>query len=272
VRNPIAPEIPTFKEQGIDVMDSVDAWYAVLAPGRTPPDLVALDVALRQAESAARAAVEAATRAQAALQVYDALLGEIEVAEAALAEADTAFGIRQDLAELAEGRGSQSGMNFEGYVLSGLLDEALAAANLRLGGMLAGRYEIRRREERERKAAAAGLDIEVVDRWNAQPRPAATLSGGEGFCASLALALGLAETVAAHAGARQLDALFIDEGFGTLDAETLETAIGVLEGLRAGDRYVGVISHVPELRERIPAWLEVTPGRQGSRAAFRFAQ
>ena len=80
---------------------------------------------------------------------------------------------------------------------------------------------------------------------------------------------GLAETVAAHAGARQLGALFIDEGFGTLDPETLDTAIGVLEGLQAGDRFVGVISHVAELRERIPARLEVTPGRGGSRAAFR---
>jgi exonuclease SbcC len=136
--------------------------------------------------------------------------------------------------------------------------------------MLGGRYAIRRREERDRANAAAGLDIEVVDRWNLQPRPAATLSGGEGFCASLALALGLSETVAAHAGARQLDALFVDEGFGSLDPETLDTAIGVLEGLQEGDRMVGVISHVAEMRERIPARLEVTPGRAGSRLAFRF--
>jgi exonuclease SbcC len=83
------------------------------------------------------------------------------------------------------------------------------------------------------------------------------------------MALGLAETVAAHAGARQLDALFIDEGFGTLDADALDTAIGVLEGLQAGDRLVGVISHVTELRERIPARLEVSAGRGGSRLAFR---
>jgi exonuclease SbcC len=135
--------------------------------------------------------------------------------------------------------------------------------------MLGGRYLVRRREARERGQRTAGLDIEVVDHWNLQPRPAATLSGGEGFCASLALALGLAETVAAHAGARQLDALFVDEGFGTLDAETLDTAIGVLEALQAGDRLVGVISHVGELRERVAARLEVTPGRHGSTAAFR---
>jgi exonuclease SbcC len=154
-------------------------------------------------------------------------------------------------------------------VLSGLLDEALAAANRRLCGMLGGRYALQRKEEREKGNRRAGLDIEVLDSWNAEARPAATLSGGEGFCAALAMALGLAETVAAHAGARQLDALFIDEGFGTLDAEALDTAIGVLEGLQAGDRLVGIISHVAELKERIPARLEVTPGRAGTRLALR---
>ncbi|MDN3567222.1 SbcC/MukB-like Walker B domain-containing protein, partial [Paeniroseomonas aquatica] len=239
------------------------------AAGLAPPDLAALAAALATATGRREAAAEAASSARTALAQHDALLAELAAATAALTEAEQALGLRQDLSELAEGRGTRSGMNFEGYVLSGLLDQALEAANRHLAGMLDGRYAIRRREERERKNAAAGLDIEVLDRWNAQPRPAATLSGGEGFCASLALALGLAETVAAHAGARQLDALFVDEGFGTLDAETLDTAIGVLEGLQAGDRLVGVISHVGELRERIPARLEVTPGRRGSTAAFR---
>jgi len=265
----LAAEIAAF-DQALEAARALAREAMARAAGLVPPDLAALALTLQQAEAATRAAVEVATLAQAAVQARDALLAEIAASVAALAEAEAAFGIRQDLADLAEGRGSLSGMTFEGYVLSGFLDEALSAANLRLRGMLDGRYEIRRREERERKGAAAGLDIEVVDRWNAQPRPAATLSGGEGFCAALALALGLAETVAAHAGAKQLDALFIDEGFGTLDAETLDTAIGVLEGLQAGDRYVGVISHVPELRERIPARLEVTPDRQGSRVAFHF--
>lgn len=240
------------------------------ATGLAPPDLPALAAAFAAASAARERAAEAAGGARNALAGHDRLLDELAHANAALAEAETALALRQDLSDLAEGRGTSSGMNFEGYVLSGLLDEALEAANRHLLGMLDGRYAIRRREERERRNAAAGLDIEVMDRWNAQPRPASTLSGGEGFCASLALALGLAETVAAHAGARQLDALFVDEGFGTLDAETLDTAIGVLEGLQAGDRLVGVISHVAELRERIPARLQVTPGRRGSTAAFLF--
>ncbi|MFC7472851.1 AAA family ATPase [Dankookia sp. GCM10030260] len=251
-------------EQALAAARAVAAEKLARAVGLAPPDLPALAAALAQAAATARQTAEAAVRAQGGLDTLDRLLAEIDVAAEALAAAEQALTLRQNLADLADGKGT--GLDFEGYVLSALLDEALEAANRRFATMLDGRYAIRRREEARR---SGGLDIEVLDRWNAQPRPAATLSGGEGFCASLALALGLAETVAAHAGAHQLDALFIDEGFGTLDAETLETAIGVLEGLQAGDRYVGVISHVPELRERIPAKLEVTPGRRGSTAAFR---
>jgi exonuclease SbcC len=251
-------------EQELAAARAVAAEKAAQAVGLAPPDLPALAAALAQAAANARETAEAAVRAQSGLDAMDRLLAEIDAAAQALAAAEQALVLRQNLADLADGKGT--GLDFEGYVLSALLDEALDAANRRFATMLDGRYAIRRREEARR---SGGLDIEVLDRWNAQPRPAATLSGGEGFCASLALALGLAETVAAHAGAHQLDALFIDEGFGTLDAETLETAIGVLEGLQAGDRYVGVISHVPELRERIPAKLEVTPGRRGSTAAFR---
>jgi exonuclease SbcC len=240
---------------------------AQAAAGVERPDLPAMEATLVAATATLTASVREAALATQALSDFDALLAELAAAEAALRGAEEALQLRADLADLAEGRGT--GLNFEGFVLSGLLDEALAAANRRLSGMLGGRYRLRRREEPERANRRAGLDIEVLDGWNAEARPAATLSGGEGFCASLAMALGLAETVAAHAGARQLDALFIDEGFGTLDAEALDTAIGVLEGLQAGDRLVGVISHVAELRERLPARLEITPGRRGSTAAFR---
>ncbi|RYJ01998.1 MAG: hypothetical protein EON47_08935 [Acetobacteraceae bacterium] len=258
-------------DRDLEAARGIARQAATAAQDLVLPDLPRLAEALRQATLARNAAASAVITARAALTERDRLLAEITMAEKALEAARTAFALRQDLADLAEGRGTASGLNFEGYVLSGLLDEALAAANRRLEHMLGGRYAIRRREERENRGRAAGLDIEVLDRWNAQPRPAATLSGGEGFCASLALALGLAETVAAHAGARQLDTLFIDEGFGTLDAETLDTAIGVLEGLQAGDRLIGVISHVGELRERVQARLEVTPGRHGSTAAFRLS-
>jgi exonuclease SbcC len=246
------------------------AEAAALAAGIEAPVLDALETGAAGAAEALTRAVQGATLAASGLAQHDALLAELEAAEEEVRAAEDALQLRQGLSRLADGDGG--GLNFEGFVLSGLLDEAVGAANRHLSRMLGGRYGLRRREEPpERRNTKAGLDIEVVDSWNAEARPAATLSGGEGFCASLSLALGLAETVAAHAGARQLDALFIDEGFGTLDAEALDTAIGVLEGLQAGDRLVGVISHVAEMRERIPARLEVTPGRAGSRLAFRLS-
>ncbi|EFH10968.1 SbcC/MukB-like Walker B domain-containing protein, partial [Teichococcus cervicalis] len=188
----------------------------------------------------------------------------LAAAEAALALARDRHALLHDLAETARGKNDRK-LTLQGFVLAGLLDEALAAANARLEGMLGGRYRLRRREEPGR---AIGLDIEVLDEWTGRERPAGTLSGGEGFCAALALALGLADTVQAHAGARRIDALFIDEGFGTLDEEALDKAMDVLAALPAGDRLVGLISHVPELRSRIPARLEVTPGPRGSRARF----
>ncbi|MCQ4163081.1 exonuclease, partial [Roseomonas sp. GC11] len=193
-----------------------------------------------------------------------ARLEAITAAEAGLAAARARLALAQDLAETARGRNERR-LSLQGFVLAGLLDEALGAANARLEGMLGGRYRLRRREEPGR---AVGLDIEVLDEWTGRERPAGTLSGGEGFCAALALALGLADTVQAHAGARRIDALFIDEGFGTLDEEALDKAMDILAALPAGDRLVGLISHVPELRGRIPARLEVTPGPRGSRARF----
>jgi len=236
--------------------------------GLAMPDLPALDAARAVAEAEARAAADAATTARNALAAQDRLLAQIVAAEHGLAAAQADHGVKRDLADLARG-GNPKKLSLEGFVLRSLFDEALAAANRRLRGMLSGRYLIRRREEPLSGRAAVGLDIEVLDQWNDQARPAGTLSGGEGFCASLALALGLADTVQAHAGARRMDSLFIDEGFGTLDAEALETAMEVLTSLHGQDRLVGIISHVPELRGWIPARLEVTPGRHGSTATFR---
>ncbi|WP_135470019.1 SbcC/MukB-like Walker B domain-containing protein [Crenalkalicoccus roseus] len=238
------------------------------AAGLVTPDLHGLAAALAGAEAAAREAADAAAAARHALAERDRLLERIAAAERDLDAAQAAHGIRRDLADLARGNNPKR-LSLEGFVLRALFDEALAAANRRLRGMLCGRYLIRRREDPERRNQAIGLDIEVLDQWNDQARPAGTLSGGEGFCASLALALGLADTVQAHAGARRIDSLFIDEGFGTLDAEALETAMEVLAGLHGQDRLVGVISHVPALRDWIPARLEVTPGRRGSTARFR---
>jgi exonuclease SbcC len=133
-----------------------------------------------------------------------------------------------------------------------------------------GRYELRRSDElRDGRARAAGLDLVVSDAWTgAESRPVSTLSGGEMFLASLSLALGLADVVQAHAGGVRMESIFIDEGFGTLDGEVLDSALGVLEKLQQSDRLVGLISHVEELKKRISARLVVTKGPGGSTARF----
>src|SRR5690606_4327092 len=110
-----------------------------------------------------------------------------------------------------------------------------------------------------------GLELRIVDGWTGRERPPSTLSGGETFLASLALALGLADVVAAEAGGSRLETLFIDEGFGSLDERSLDEVLDVLDGLREGGRAVGIVSHVGELRQRIPAKLHVVKGRAGSR-------
>jgi exonuclease SbcC len=149
-------------------------------------------------------------------------------------------------------------------VLSERLRQVVAAANERLGAMTDRRYLLEQADERGAGEQRGGLSLRVRDQWNGKQRDPATLSGGETFLVSLALALGLADTVSHEAGGTQLDTLFIDEGFGALDATTLDGVMDTLDSLRDGGRVVGLVSHVPELRNRITTQLEVCKGRRGS--------
>ena len=165
--------------------------------------------------------------------------------------------------------GGQSGVSLERYVLGALLDEVLAAANLRLAVMSRSRYSLQRSVSWEdRRIKKIGLDIEVFDQYTGYARPANTLSGGESFLASMSLALGLADVVQAYSGGIHMDTIFIDEGFGTLDGETLDTALKVLVQLKESGRLVGIISHVPELKERITTRLVIDKTDRGSTAKF----
>ncbi|MFE0749810.1 AAA family ATPase [Gordonia sp. NPDC058843] len=171
----------------------------------------------------------------------------------------------QGLAELVSGRGQNSRrMSLRSYVLAARLDEVLVAASGRLREMSSGRYEFVHTDAAGVRGRRGGLGIEVRDEYTGALRPTTTLSGGETFFASLALALGLADVVSAESGGRVLDTIFIDEGFGTLDPEALDLVMGVLDDLRTGGRVVGVVSHVDELRARIPAQLHVLRGEHGS--------
>ncbi len=168
--------------------------------------------------------------------------------------------------------GQNTGINFERYVLGALLDEVLSAANARLDQMSRHRYELQRsRSWDDKRVRRIGLDIDVFDNYTGDARPANTLSGGETFLASLSLALGLADVVQAYSGGIHLDTIFIDEGFGTLDGETLDYALKTLIELKHGGRLVGIISHVAELKERIDARLAVRKTERGSMAAFELA-
>ena len=159
-------------------------------------------------------------------------------------------------------------MSFQRYVLATLLEEVLVATTLRLTVMSRGRYEIRRKLLATDQRSAAGLDLEVFDQYTGSTRAISTLSGGESFLASLALALGLSDVVQSYAGGIRLDAIFVDEGFGTLDSEALDSALLALQDLQKAGRMVGIISHVAELRERVDARLELKAGRSGSVAQF----
>ncbi len=229
-----------------------------------PADVAAAETALIAAREAHERAVAERDRAQHRLAQLDDLVPRLRAKLAALeplaAQADE---VRR-LADLTAGQGANTlRMTLSSFVLAARLEEVAAAASERLLRMTAGRYSLVHTDT-GRGGARAGLGLLTRDAWTGHDRDTCTLSGGEMFLASLALALGLADVVSAEAGGSRMEALFVDEGFGTLDEETLEEVMTVLDGLREGGRIVGVVSHVSELRQRIPAQIQVRKGRTGS--------
>ena len=196
-------------------------------------------------------------------------LASLEMLDLAMGEARNEVEFLSRLNDLANG-GEQGFKNvtFERYVLGAILDEVVYAANLRLQKMSRSRYSLERSDYTGGGRGKQGLDLAVMDAFTGQSRPANTLSGGETFLASMALALGLADVIQSYAGGIHMDTMFIDEGFGTLDPDTLELAMETLVKLQSSGRLIGMISHVPELKTRIPAHLEVTRGDDGSTAKF----
>ncbi len=148
-------------------------------------------------------------------------------------------------------------MTLRAYVLAARLDEVARSASERLRRMSGGRYSFVATGEGDNRRVRAGLGLQILDDYSGHARSTKTLSGGESFMASLSLALGLADVVASEAGGAQLETLFIDEGFGSLDADTLDLVMDTLDDLRAGGRVIGLVSHVEEMRQRIPMRLRV---------------
>ena len=230
------------------------------------PDLPALEGALRSSETARDSAHSSHQLSATRLSRLAALGAELDQVLASGAPVRREHALVAGLASLVEGRSAdnQLKMRLSAYVLSERLRQVVAAANERLGDMTDQRYSLEQADEKGAGEQRGGLSLRVRDDWNGKHRDPATLSGGETFLVSLALALGLADTVSHEAGGTQLDTLFIDEGFGALDATTLDGVMDTLDSLRDGGRVVGLVSHVAELRNRIPSQLEVRKSRRGS--------
>ncbi|MFD0227467.1 AAA family ATPase [Streptomyces hirsutus] len=257
----------------------LDAWQqeeaavraALTEPGtaaaaqQPPADLAA---AQRTAEDADRRVREAASARDAAARrcaELDRLSARATAAARRLAPLRDEYDRVARMAGLTAGTSAanERRMRLESYVLAARLEQVAAAATARLHRMSSGRYTLVHSDDRTGRGRS-GLGLHVVDAWTGRERDTATLSGGETFFASLALALGLADVVTDEAGGVRLDTLFIDEGFGSLDDQTLDEVLDVLDSLRERDRSVGIVSHVPDLRRRIHAQLAVVKGRSGS--------
>ncbi|WP_399938215.1 AAA family ATPase [Streptomyces sp. BBFR25] len=257
----------------------LDAWQsedsavrAVLAEAdttdaarRPPADLAAAERAAADADRRLREASSARDAAARCCAELDRLSAHATASVRRLAPLREEHTRVARLASLAAGTSADNErrMRLESYVLAARLEQVAAAATARLLRMSSGRYTLVHSDDRTGRGRS-GLGLHVVDAWTGRERDTATLSGGETFFASLALALGLADVVTDEAGGVRLDTLFIDEGFGSLDDQTLDEVLDVLDALRERDRSVGIVSHVADLRRRIHAQLEVVKGRSGS--------
>ncbi|MDP9437029.1 MAG: SMC family ATPase, partial [Actinomycetota bacterium] len=251
--------------------DRTAALAAVLAdpeldvPLEPLADVPAAQAACAVAEDEVTRLVGEAAGAAARREQLEDLLPQVAAARAALTGIEEQHARIRRLADLcAGGAGNQLRMSLSSFVLAARLEEVAAAASARLLRMTQGRYSLAHTDETARGGARSGLGLVARDSWTGRDRETSTLSGGETFLASLALALGLADVVQAEAGGTRIEALFVDEGFGTLDEQTLDEVMDVLDGLREGGRVVGLVSHVAELRARIPAQVVVHKGRTGS--------
>lgn len=191
-------------------------------------------------------------------------LEKIQERQAQLEEVETRWRWVKALADTAGGTlAGKEKIMLETYVQMAYFDRIIARANVRFLVMSGGQYELRRRREAENNRSQSGLELDVVDHYNGSQRSVKTLSGGESFKASLSLALGLSDEIQASAGGIRLDTMFVDEGFGSLDEESLQQAMESLAGLADGNRLVGIISHVPELKQRIEKQILVRKDRSG---------
>ncbi|CAH0210137.1 Nuclease SbcCD subunit C [Arthrobacter sp. Bi26] len=273
---PVATRLETAIRAGQDEAARIQELFAgedlaLAAAERAAGDLVS-DAALEElrtesaaADRKAREALLAAGLAENSRRTLGRIAGDYAELAAAGREPRDRAALLAAVADAAKGGGDNTyRMSLNSYVLAARLEQVAVAASERLIGMSDGRYTLQHTDAKAARGAKSGLGLEVVDEWTGQRRDTATLSGGESFMASLALALGLADVVQHESGGVDIETLFVDEGFGSLDEQALEQVMDALEGLRDGGRVVGLVSHVAEMKQRIGTQLQVVKGRSGS--------
>ena len=249
--------------------EAIVAVAARVAAGeQAPDDLQGVREQVEQLRAAAHRLALREGERESVLRSLQALRGEYAAFRAKTAHRYDRAQMLANLAAAARGDtlgGYEHQVDLVSYVLGAEFERILHSASLHLDRMSEGRYGMVFSAHRAKGSrSGGGLNLEITDTWTGEPREASSLSGGESFLASLSLALGLAEVVQANNGGIELDTLFIDEGFGTLDAETLDMVMGTIESLRDSGRTIGLISHVEEMKNRIPAQIVVEKGQNGS--------
>ena len=249
--------------------EAIVAVAARVAAGeQAPDDLQGVREQVEQLRAAAHRLTLREGERESVLRSLQALRGEYAAFRAQTAQRYDRAQMLANLAAAARGDtlgGYEHQVDLVSYVLGAEFERILQSASLHLDRMSEGRYGMVFSDHRAKGSrSGGGLNLEITDTWTGEPREASSLSGGESFLASLSLALGLAEIVQTNNGGIELDTLFIDEGFGTLDAETLDMVMGTIESLRDSGRTIGLISHVEEMKNRIPAQIVVEKGQNGS--------
>lgn len=249
--------------------EAIVAVAARAAAGeQAPEDLQGVREQVEQLRAAAHRLTLREGERESVLRSLQTLRGEYAAFRAKTAQRYDRAQMLANLAAAARGDtlgGYEHQVDLVSYVLGAEFERILHSASLHLDRMSEGRYGMVFSDHRAKGSrSGGGLNLEITDTWTGEPREASSLSGGESFLASLSLALGLAEVVQANNGGIELDTLFIDEGFGTLDAETLDMVMSTIESLRDSGRTIGLISHVEEMKNRIPAQIVVEKGQNGS--------
>jgi DNA repair protein SbcC/Rad50 len=264
--NELELQVRQYREEYRSVSDQLNQLSELLKDVSVP-DLISIEASFEKHNQQIEIINDHYTNLLVQKRDNESILKRVDELNISMKKMEERFKIIGHLSEISKGQNTYR-ITFERFVLAAFLDDILREANGRLVKMTSGRYQLARKTDRSKGNVQSGLELLIFDQYTGQERHVKTLSGGESFKASLALALGLADVVQQYAGGVSLETMFIDEGFGTLDPESLDHAIEALMDIQSSGRLVGIISHVPELKERIDARLEVTATQTGSRTEF----